>query len=321
MVYAFLAMGFLLLLAGSEALLRGGAGLLRAFDISPIFIGLLVVSLAMTAPELSIALQATAQGVPDIALGDIIGSNIANLLLVFGAGAILRPMPGSPKVVFRDGGVLIVASAFLAFVMLGGFVGRSVGAILLVGWLGYLALTYVTDWGRAPQRLATETHAQVRGGDYGAGLSFFLAVIGIVCLFFGARFAIDLAVVIARDFHVSQTAVALTLIALGTTLPELLVALGSSARGQSSFVSGHLIASGIFNILLVFAVTVIVRPMAIAPMLSQFDAPVMTGCALVVSVFLLSGWRLSRFQGVLLLAGYVAYIASVAVRSGVRFHF
>ncbi len=130
MVYGFIGIGFLLFLIGSESVLRGGIGLSKALGLPPAFVGLLVVSLAMAAPELSIALQATARHAPDIALGDIVGSNIANILLVFGLGALLRPMPGSPRVVFRDGGAMILASIVLVAIMLTGVVSRVAGVVL-----------------------------------------------------------------------------------------------------------------------------------------------------------------------------------------------
>ena len=122
MVYVFLGIGFALLLIGSEAVLRGGTSLFRMLGLPPIFINLLIVSLAMSAPELAVVLHATVRGMPDIALGDVVGSNIANMLLVCGIGALMRPMPAPPRVVFRDGGVLIAASFALVFMALEGFV-------------------------------------------------------------------------------------------------------------------------------------------------------------------------------------------------------
>jgi cation:H+ antiporter len=318
MVYVFLGIGFALLLIGSEAVLRGGAGLFRALGIPPIFISLLIVSFAMSAPELSVAIQATTRGMPDIALGDIIGSNIANILLVCGIGALLRPMPAPPRVVFRDSGILIVSSFVLVFVCLGGFIARPFGAFLLAGWVGYLVLVGITDWGRPPQLLAAESGGRNGRQDYGAAVSLFLFAIGMICLFYGARLAIDFAVLIARNFHLPQMAVAVTLVAFGTSLPEFVSTIGSAVRGHPALVSGRLVASSIFNILLVLGIAAAIRPLSVAPMLAQFDAPVMAGCAVVLALLMLSGWRLTRVQGFLLFLGYAGYVVSVGIRNGVH---
>lgn len=316
MVYGFIGIGFLLFLIGSEAVLRGGVGLSKAFGLPPIFVGLLVVSLAMSAPELSIALMATSRGTPDIALGDVVGSNIANILLVFGLGALLRPMPGSPRIVSRDGGTMIVAAIAFVLVMLTGFVSRLAGAMLLIGWIAYLVLAFVTDWRRPPQLSAAEARAQMRDEDYRGGISVFLLMFGIVCLFFGARFVVECAIAIARNFHLPLVYVGLALVAFGTSLPELVTTLAASVRGHTSLASSHLIASSIFSILLVVGITALVHPFAASPILAGIDGPIMIGAAMILVAFFISGWRLTRGQGAILLAGYIAYLGFIAWRSG-----
>jgi len=314
MVYVFLGIGFALLLVGSELVLRGGTGLFRALGLPPIFISLFIVSLAMSAPELSVAIQSSLRGMSDIALGDIVGSNIANMLLVCGLGALIRPMPSPPRVVFRDGGVLIAASAALVFMALEGFIPKIFGAFLLAGWIGYLVLVMLTDWGRPGQLLSGETQR----GEIGGALGLFLFAVGGVCLFFGARLAIDFALVIARDFHMPQLAVALTLVAVGTSLPELVSTSVSASRGHPNVTSGRLVASSVFNILLVLGIATAMLPASVAPMLAQFDIPIMAVCAIVIPILMLFGWRLTRGQGLLLLLGYAGYIVSVGLRSGLH---
>jgi cation:H+ antiporter len=310
MVYVFLGIGFALLLIGSEAVLRGGTGLFRVLGLPPIFISLLIVSLAMSAPELSVAIQASLRGMSDIALGDIVGSNIATMLLVCGIGAL----PAPPRVVFRDGGVLIAASIALVFIALEGFIPKLFGVFLLVAWVGYLVLVSLTDLGRPTKLLAGET----RDGEMGAALSLFVFAVGVVCLFFGARLALDFALLIARDFHLPQLAVALTLLAIGTSLPEIVSTFVSAMRGHPNLASGRLVASSVFNILLVLGIAAVVRPMSVAPMLAQFDAPLMAACAIVIPLLMLFGWRLTRGQGLLLLLGYAGYVVSVGLRSGLH---
>ena len=319
MSYAFLCLGFLLLLIGSEAVLRGGVELFRALGLPSFFVAVLIGAFAMSAPELSVAMQASVRGMPDIALGDIAGSSIANILLVFGLGALLHPMPAPPRTVFRDSFILIVASFAFTFIALSGYIAQAVGGCLLAGWFGYLVLAYVTDWGRPAHLLPSDM--QTNGGrEYGGALSIFLVAVGVVCLFFGARLAIDFALLIARNFHVPQTAVALTLVAFGTSLPELVAILRGAGRKGTNGMSGKIIASSIFNILFVLGISALLRPMSVAPMLGGFDVPILAVCAVLLSVLMLFGWRLTRFQGALLLAGYIAYIVSVGLRSGVHLH-
>ncbi|MGB8363461.1 MAG: sodium:calcium antiporter [Rhizomicrobium sp.] len=320
MVYGFIGIGFLLFLIGSESVLRGGIGLSKALGLPPAFVGVLVVSLAMAAPELSIALQATARHAPDIALGDIVGSNIANILLVFGLGALLRPMPGSPRIVFRDGGAMILASIVLVAIMLTGVVSRVAGVVLLLGWIAYLALAIVTDWRRPPRLSPAEARAQVRDEEHRGGISVFLFIFGIVCLYFGGRFALDASLAIARNFHIPQFVVALVPMGFGTALPELVTTLAAAVRGHTSLTSSHLITSNIFSILLVLGLTAIIHPFAASPLLAGIDGPIMIGASMILVAFLMSGWRLTHGQGALLLVFYGTYLAFVAWRSGLLLH-
>lgn len=321
MIYAFLGVGFALLWFGSEAVRRGGVGLFRTLGLPPTFLALLFASLAMCAPELSVTIQAASRGMSDIALGDVVGSTIANILLVFGCGALLHPMPGPPRIVFRDGGALILAALAFVFMLLAGPIGTAAGVILLAGWIAYLVLVFITDLGRPP--LLPADHPLFAGGtdnnDNNGSFGAFLFVIAIVCLFFGARLVIDFARLMARDFHQSQIAVALTIVAFATSLPELAAIVGSAARGHSTIIAGHVLASSIFNILLVVGVAALVHPLSAAPVLSELDAPVLAFCALALPVLMLFGWRLTRIQGALLLIGYIAYIGGIGLRSGLRF--
>ncbi len=320
MVYGFLGIGFLLLLIGSNAVLRSGAGLFKTLGLPSNFAALLIASFAMSTPELSVALQAGVRGLPDIALGDIIGSTIANLLLIFGLGALLRPLPGSPRTVFRDGGALILASIVFAGGMFGGSIGRPLGVALLAGLAVYLLLVYVTDLRRVPPSSPHEAQAGVEERIYGGGFGVFLFAFGLICVFFGARLATDFAIVAARDFHLSQAGASLTLVAFGTSLPELVSTLGSAARRDLNRISGNLMASSVFNILLVLGIAACTAPLSVTSMLADFDGPFMAASAIVVAVLMLSGWRLTRGQGAILLVFYAVYLCSIGLRSGMLFH-
>lgn len=318
MAYWFLGAGFILLVLGSEAAVRGGVALSRAAGLSPLAIGLFVLSLATSSPELAVSLRAALAGSPDIALGNVVGSNLINLLLALGLGALIRPMPSSPKVVLRDGGTMLGASVALALMAWGGAITRGEGVVLLLALLVYLVATYISDIRRPPEHSLACARAidRLGGEETSASAGLFYLVLGIIGLVLGAHFAVGGAVKLAAAMHVSELAMALTLIAFGTSLPELLMTVIAAARGESELAIGHLIGSSTFNILGVIGITAAVHPLSVAPMLAAVDVLVMVGATAILLPMLASHWRLSRPQGALLLVSYVGYVVFLAWRLG-----
>jgi len=315
MAYGFVGIGVLLLFLGSEALLHGGIGLSKSLGFPPLLIGLVVVSAATSAPELSVALQA-ASTAPDIAIGDVVGSNIINAFLILGLGALMRPLPSPPKIVFRDGGTMLLASLALAAIALGGVLTRDAGLFLLAGFAGYLVLSFVTEWNRPSQSSGTEERAHCRNGDRAPALSLFLVVFGVAAMFFGARCLIDGGLAVAAFYHLPQAMVALTLIALATSVPELVITLVALARRHTDIAVGHLIASNIFNLLVVLGLAALVHPLAISPIFAHADILVMAGAAALLMPLMIMSWRLSRANGMFLVLCYAGYAAFLASRMG-----
>jgi cation:H+ antiporter len=314
MVFGFLAVGIVLLWVGSEAAMRGMAAVLKPFGLPPAFAGLVVAALALCGPVLAVALLASAQGRPEIALGDVVGSVATVTLLVFGLGALLRPIPAPPRVVFRDGAVLIVATCVLAAIIQGDMMTVPMGVLLLAGWLAYLGLAFVADLRLPPHSAAAHGNAPLRGEAYGAGAGFLLIVLGIVALVFGARFVVVCAQAIPRDFHFPVGAIALTLIALSTSVPALVTL--AAAPESTNLAAGRLMATATFTVFLVLGLVALLYPVAIPASLSGYgSAAAVLGAVLLVVLFV-AGWRLSRFHGLLLLAGYGAYLASILLRGG-----
>lgn len=196
MEYGFLAGGFFLLILGSEAAVRGGVAVARGLGISPLLIGLFVISAATSAPELAISMQAGLAGAPDIAIGNVIGSNILNILLILGLGALIRPMSSPPKVVLRDGGTMLVASAALTFIAWGHMVSRGEGLFLLVLFVLYVVTTLITDWRRPPEHSVACARAVERmgGGETSGPVGVFILIFGLVCILLGTHFAVAAAV-------------------------------------------------------------------------------------------------------------------------------
>ena len=316
MVYAFLGIGFALLILGSETALHGSIGVSRARGLSPLLLGLLVISTASSAPELFVSLQAVHHNAPDIAIGNIVGSNIVNILLIMGLGALIRPMPSPPKVVFRDGGALVAASIALLLIAQTGTITREFGYMLLAGFAAYLVLAFATDWRRPSHNSVAECRAQSHTGHVPGGVGLFLFAFGLLCLFFGANFIVDGAVAMANAEHAPQAAIGLTIVALGASLPELAVTFIAAMRGRSDIAVGQLIGASIFNILFVLGVTAAIHPLPVNPMIAKVDALVMAGAALLLIPLLASSWRLTRVRGFFLILCYVGYGVFLASRLG-----
>ncbi len=316
LVYAVLAAGFTLLALGGETFLRGAIGLSKVCRLPPLLIGLVIVSVGGTLPALSVVLQAVGQGAPDIAVASIVGQNIFNILLVLGVAALVRSIPGPPKIVFRDGGSMLVASLALALVATTGAVSQQAGIILLLGLLIYLVLLFATDWRRPLPLSLAENRALARKRAPRAETSAILLVFGLVCLYFGGRYAVDGAVAVARIERVPQAALGLTLVAAGTALPALLTTLTASVRGQANVVAGQLIGANVLNILFVLGLAALVQPMVVPHAVAQVDVYVGVASAGIVVTMMLPGWRIKRGQGAILMGCYLGYLVFLAWRQG-----
>jgi cation:H+ antiporter len=316
LAYFILAAGFGLLALGGEAALRGAIGLSTIAQLPSLFIGLFVVSLGVVLPQLSVALQAAELGVPDLAFASIVGENIFTILLVLGLAASVGSIPAPPKIVFRDGGTMLVASLALATIASTGSLTRWTGIVLLWTFLAYLALSFATDWRRPVLRSLAEGRALAHGRPPRVELCLILLVLGAGCLFLGGQFTVDGAVAFARMEHVSEVAVALTLVAAGTLLPVLFVAVSASTRGMANVVAGELVGASVLNILFVLGLTAVVRPLTIPHETAQADVYVAVASAGVVVAMMLPGWRITRLQGAFLIACYIGYLGFLAWRQG-----
>jgi cation:H+ antiporter len=250
-------------------------------------------------------------------MGNIIGSNIANALLILGMAGMVRALPTSPSFVLRDGGIMILAS--IAFVALawGGTIGIRDGSVLVGGLLGFMVLSFASEW-RKPSThsvIASRATAHVERA-VNPGLSLFLVILGGVFLYFGALFVIQGSVAIARDFDLPEALVGLTAVAVGTSLPELLTTVVAASRGETGLAVGNIVGSSIFNILGVTGITAIVHPIAVTETLGHEDGLIMVGTTLMLVPFLVTGWKISRFEGLLLFIGYLTFLAFLAWRQG-----
>lgn len=306
--------GLALLLAGGEALVKGSVAVAQRFGVSPMLIGLTLVGFGTSTPELVTSVQAARLGAPGIAVGNIVGSNIANILLILGLSALICPLATTREAFRRDGSVLIGASLVLLAVVLGGAISRWAGAGFLALLLAYTLFAYFAERGGVHPaavvhagEAADVAHLPPRG--MGATLGALLAAGGIAAVVLGADLLVEAALVIARAAGLSEAVIGLTLVAVGTSLPELVTSVMAALRRHADIAFGNIVGSNIFNILGIAGITALVSPIAVPAEIVRFDIWVMVATALLLVLFAVTGWRVSRREGVALLACYAVYVA------------
>ena len=303
--------GLALLLAGGEFLVRGAVGLARGFGVSPLVIGMTVVAFGTSVPELVVSLQAALGGHPDIVLGNVVGSNIANILLIVGAAAALGAVRAAPGLLRRDGALLLAATLAFIALCLAGDLGFAAGLAMLAA----LAAWTVWSFRAARARGAGadgETAEQMDSAPRRAGIAVALTLCGIVGVLAGARLLIDGAVEIARAAGLSEAAIGLTLIAFGTSLPELAAAGVAAWRGHGDIALGNALGSNLFNMFGIAGATAAIAPVPVPGEIAAFDLWAMLGATLLVMVLMRGRRRIPRAEGGLLVAAYLVYVGAVA---------
>ena len=299
--------GVALLYLGGEGLVRGGVGLGQRLGMSPLVIGLTIVSSGTSSPELAASLAAVLAGSPAIAVGNVIGSNIANLSLVLGTTALVWPLSGSARFLGRDTAVMVAASLGLFALMRNDLVSRGEGALLLVVLAVYIYVLLTRSKEAKDVTEEFETAMLSTRRSLWRSLAMVLADTGLLIL--GAKLLVTGAVGVAHSLGVSERVIGLSMVAFGTSLPELATSLVAAMRHQSDIVFGNLIGSNIFNILLILGGTAVVQPLTAPWAALRIDLLVMLAIAVLAPILLVSGQRISRWEGGLLLLGYVGYVA------------
>jgi cation:H+ antiporter len=305
--------GFGMLFVGGDVLVRGAARLATSLGISPLIVGLTVVAFSTSAPELAVTLQAAARGQADVAVGSIVGSNIANVLLILGLSAVIAPLAVAQQLIRVDVPLMIGASVLLLWLAWDGGVSRLEGGLLVTLLLGYILLA-IGVARRETKRVQSE-YAQAYGtvsmpkGQHWP-MSVLLIVSGVVLLVVGAQWLVEGAVVIARALEVSELIIGLTIIAAGTSLPELATSVIASLRGDRDIAVGNVVGSNIFNVLSVLGLTALVAPsgVPVAAAAVAFDIPVMIAVAVACLPIFFNGHRIARWEGAMFLGYYVAYL-------------
>lgn len=301
MDYLYLVAGLVGLFFGGEALVRGSVGIARRMAIPPLLIGLTVVGFGTSTPELLVSVDAAWRGVPDIALGNIVGSNIANILLIIGLSALVWPIKVMGATLRRDTAVMMAAALVLVPIFAMAQMGRPAGLVLVAGLVAYLVWAY---------RQTGEMEAEDVGvpSPASALVSTLWVIGGLVALMVGARLLVDGAVNIARGYGISEAFIGLTIVAVGTSLPELATSLIAAFRRQSEIAIGNIVGSNIFNVLGILGVTALIAPIPVASRFLTFDLPIMIAVSLILTALLLTRPVIGRGIGLAMLAGYVTYV-------------
>ncbi|MBY8336523.1 calcium/sodium antiporter [Alteriqipengyuania sp. NZ-12B] len=322
MTILLLIAGLVLLVVGGELLVRGAVAIAGKLGVSPLMIGLTIVGMGTSMPELAASVQAALAGSPGIALGNIVGSNIANSMLILGVAVLLAPIAVARGTLWRDGGVGVLAAVALLALGLTTGLGRVAGLTLIVLMVGYLVLAYRQEKRAAAHSAAFDKAAALENIDPALGtqtqrqsgwavsLAFLLA--GLACIVGGGTLLVNAAVTIAREFGMSETLVGLTIVAVGTSLPELVTSAVAALRKQSEVALGNVLGSNIYNVLFIGGVTGTIAPTTVPESILGFDLPLLIAISLAVMAMAWTGARLSRIEGLALVAGYALYIAFTA---------
>ena len=303
--------GLLLLYYGAESLVTGSSRLAFSFGIRPLVIGMTVVAFATSTPELLVSLLAAIKGSADIATGNIIGSNIANIGLILGAAAILHPLTVGRRTLLREIPIMILSGILLYLLALDGQLGFGDGLILFVLLLAFLF--YCLRMGRSDTPVAPEIAADGAASNR-RGRDLVLVLLGIVGLGVGAELMVRSAVTMARYFGLSELVIGMTIVALGTSLPELAASMMSAWKGEMDISVGNVIGSNIFNVLFVLGICPMLRPLIVDPAVLRFEMPYMLVFSMLLIPLIWHRNGLGRRRGVVLLGIYLLFIGLMFIR-------
>lgn len=299
--------GLLMLVTGGEGLVRGSVSIAKTLRVPVMVIGLTIVSIGTSAPEMIVSVLASVQGHPDIALGNIIGSNIANILLVLAITALIWPVRTNPEVTQRDGIIMVGVSFLLMAFMNDLMITQTEGAILLTALLGYIVNMYRLTRKKSDPRIIQEFEEGTQF-DYPWFISVPLMAVGIALLLIGAEILVDGASDTARVFGVSEGVIGATIVAFGTCAPELITCVVAACRKHSDIAVGNIIGSNLFNISGVIGVAAFISPLPVEPQFLRHDIWVMLVCSTLLIPLMMTDKRITRAEGSVMLSWYLLYL-------------
>ncbi len=310
--------GLVALTVGADLLVRGASRIASSMGISPLIVGLTVVAVGTSSPELAVGVGAAVVGQADIAVGNVVGSNIFNVLFILGLSAMVVPLIVAQQIVRFDVPLLIGCSLFVMLISMDGRIGRFDGMLLFSGVIAYTALLV---WQARKERDASvmaeyaDAYPRIKARSWLINLSSIL--IGLLLLVLGADWLVAAAVQFARQLGISELVIGLTVVAAGTSLPEVAASVVATIKGERDIAVGNAIGSCIYNLLLVLGVTALIAPagIAVAQSVLNFDLPVMIAVSVACLPILFTGYRIDRWEGGVFLAYYLAYTCFVVFKA------
>ena len=321
MTAALMIAGLVLLVIGGEMLVRGASKLAVSIGISPLVVGLTVVAFGTSSPELAVSVQAALTGQVDIAMGNVVGSNIFNVLFILGLAALITPLVVSSQIIRQEVPLMLAASLLLLAFAFNGSIGRVEAAVLfglLCAYTAFLILQSRREQQAIRDEYAGESHVStVRTWDDHLPAQIGLILAGLVLLVFGSRWLVEAAVTIAKSLGVSELVIGLTIIAAGTSLPEVAASVTAALRGQRDIAVGNVVGSNTFNILGVLGLSGLVAPipLTVQPALLEFDMLVMIAVAIACLPVFFTGATIARWEGAVFLGYYIAYMTFIVLTS------
>ncbi len=299
--------GLVLLVVGADGLVRGSSSVALRMGVSALAVGLTIVAFGTSSPELVVSLNAAINGHEAISFGNVIGSNICNILLILGVAAVIRPINVRAVVVRREMPIMLVVSAFLWILIYDGELSRTDGVIFTLGIVAYTFLTYYLSKKKDTAEIEAEFEEALTRPSKSVWLDILFVVGGLAILIFGANIFLNGAVSIAHYFGISEIVIGLSVVALGTSMPELATSAVASFKNESDVALGNVIGSNVFNILCVLGITALVKPMSAAE-ITSLDLGVMLGSAFMLWLMLGRRFILDRLEGAILLICYPVYM-------------
>ena len=308
-----IAGGFILLLLGGEFLVRGASGLASRLGVSPLVIGIVIVGFGTSAPELVTSIEAALSGVPGLAIGNIVGSNIANILLILGAGAVIYPMACPRQVLVRDGGLVIITGLMLAAAGFAGGLTRVAGVIFIVCLVAYMWLLFSRERKAGAQAAALLGESGPAFDPKCPALwsSAVFTVLGTAAIIYGGILLVEGAVALAELWGITEEIIGLTVVAIGTSLPELATSVIAALRRNSEIALGNVLGSNVYNVLGIGGTTAVISPFAISQQVLSVDIPLMIALSIGM-VAIGAMWKgITRWAGALFLGGYGTYMMTL----------
>lgn len=310
----FLLLGLVLLYFGAEGLVRGSSSLALRLGVGPLLVGLTVVAFGTSAPEMIVSVKAAYLGQGDISVGNVVGSNICNIGVILAFSALIVPIKVASQIVRIDTPIMIGATALAIGLLYDGALTRTEGIIFFLLLVVYIVFSIRIAKKQAADPLAQEFSEEMKISKSGVLLDVLMVIGGLVMLVFGARYLVDAAIEIAKTFGLSEAVIGLTIVAIGTSLPEFATSLIAAIKKEADIAVGNVVGSNIFNILGILGVSAFITPLSSSG-ITGIDLAVMAAFALALWGFSRTGYRITRPEGLLMLAAYSGYVVWLISRT------